>query len=137
MAAVADPRGLKRICLSCGTRFYDLNKRPVICPNCKAEFKGEVKVKARRGRVAAANDDDLAPALAKAAPAEDIEASADDETVSLEDVAAEDDADDEDIDDDGPDLDITPDIPELEDLDDDADDDEDDTEDDEDEDDED
>ena len=41
---VADPRGLKRICLSCSTRFYDMNKRPIVCPNCDTEFTGDVKV---------------------------------------------------------------------------------------------
>ncbi len=45
--------GLKRICISCSGRFYDLNKRPIICPECNAEFTGEIKHKTRRGRVAA------------------------------------------------------------------------------------
>ena len=40
-----DPRGLKRICLSCSTRFYDLNNRPIICPNCGTEYTGDVAVK--------------------------------------------------------------------------------------------
>ena len=40
-----DPRGLKRICLECGGRFYDLNKRPITCPSCDTEFTGEIKVK--------------------------------------------------------------------------------------------
>ncbi len=47
---VSNPMGLKRICASCGARFYDLNKRPIICPECSAEFTGEVKLKSRRGR---------------------------------------------------------------------------------------
>ena len=47
-----DPRGLKRICLECGGRFYDLNKRPITCPSCDTEFTGEIKVKTRRGRSA-------------------------------------------------------------------------------------
>lgn len=38
--SVADKKGLKRVCNDCGTRFYDMNKRPVICPNCSTEFKG-------------------------------------------------------------------------------------------------
>ena len=29
-------RGKKRICASCGTKFYDLNKDPIICPKCGA-----------------------------------------------------------------------------------------------------
>jgi|APMI01.1.fsa_nt_gi hypothetical protein len=30
-------RGVKRLCATCGTRFYDLMNKPV-CPKCKAEF---------------------------------------------------------------------------------------------------
>lgn len=30
--------GIKRVCLSCGTRFYDFNLSPIICPNCNEEF---------------------------------------------------------------------------------------------------
>ena len=26
--------GTKRLCPSCGTRFYDLNNDPTTCPNC-------------------------------------------------------------------------------------------------------
>lgn len=43
-------KGLKRICASCTTRFYDLGKSPIICPKCGAEFTGTVKIRARRGR---------------------------------------------------------------------------------------
>ncbi len=52
-AAAANPMGLKRICTNCGARFYDMNKRPIVCPTCDTEFTGEVKVKGRRGRAAA------------------------------------------------------------------------------------
>lgn len=54
MSAVADIRGLKRICTACETRFYDMNKRPVVCPACDAEFTGEPKVKGRRGKASSA-----------------------------------------------------------------------------------
>lgn len=55
-ATATDKKGMKRICPSCSTRYYDFNKRPVICPNCKTEFTGEIKLKARRR--SAANDVD-------------------------------------------------------------------------------
>ncbi len=51
-ATKENPMGLKRICTNCGGRFYDMNKRPIICPTCETEFTGEVKVKSRRGRAA-------------------------------------------------------------------------------------
>lgn len=30
--------GTKRICSSCGTRFYDLNRDPIACPQCATVF---------------------------------------------------------------------------------------------------
>ena len=30
-------RGVKRLCATCGTRFFDLMTKPV-CPKCQAEF---------------------------------------------------------------------------------------------------
>jgi uncharacterized protein (TIGR02300 family) len=29
--------GTKRVCVSCGTRFYDLTKVPAVCPKCGTE----------------------------------------------------------------------------------------------------
>lgn len=29
--------GLKRVCVACGARFYDLQKSPAICPKCGTE----------------------------------------------------------------------------------------------------
>ena len=29
--------GQKRVCVSCGAKFYDLGKAPAICPKCGAE----------------------------------------------------------------------------------------------------
>ena len=31
--------GVKRQCLSCGARFYDLNKDPIVCPKCATVFQ--------------------------------------------------------------------------------------------------
>ncbi len=31
--------GTKRRCDACGAPFYDLNKRPVVCPKCSTEIK--------------------------------------------------------------------------------------------------
>ena len=37
--------GIKRVCLCCGTRFYDLNRSPILCPNCGEEFDPEYLMK--------------------------------------------------------------------------------------------
>ncbi|MEC8130297.1 MAG: TIGR02300 family protein [Pseudomonadota bacterium] len=48
--------GLKRTCLSCGMRYYDFNKTPIICPGCQTEFDPELVVRSRRGRAAVKAD---------------------------------------------------------------------------------
>lgn len=44
-----EQRGVKRLCATCGTRFYDLLMKPV-CPKCKAEFIIPVPPPPRRQR---------------------------------------------------------------------------------------
>ena len=43
--------GVKRRCVSCGTKFYDFFKSPIKCPNCGAEFDPDQLLKSRKGRV--------------------------------------------------------------------------------------
>ena len=57
--------GIKRLCGSCGMRFYDFKRSPIICPGCSAEFDPNHVVKSRKSRSvskisekAAALDDD-------------------------------------------------------------------------------
>lgn len=70
--------GLKRQCMSCGAKFYDLDRSPAVCPKC-----GTVYQAAAGGRIAA-------PALA-AKPDEDdedVDEKAGPEIVSLDEVEA-------------------------------------------------
>jgi len=46
--------GSKRICPSCAAKFYDLSKRPIVCPKCSFSFAPEALVKMRRPRTGAA-----------------------------------------------------------------------------------
>lgn len=46
--------GLKRTCQSCGARFYDLQRSPISCPKCGAEYDPEALLKSRRGKPAPA-----------------------------------------------------------------------------------
>ena len=32
-------KGTKRVCPSCGARFYDLSRTPIICPVCQAVYQ--------------------------------------------------------------------------------------------------
>jgi uncharacterized protein (TIGR02300 family) len=51
---VAKPEwGLKRSCLSCGTKYYDMKKEPPVCPNCGTTFDPEAVMKTRRRAAAA------------------------------------------------------------------------------------
>src|SRR5215510_5704215 len=59
---VAKPEwGAKRICPSCGARYYDLMREPVICPKCDTPFDPEAFLKSRRARPAAPVEKELEP----------------------------------------------------------------------------
>ena len=42
--------GTKRACLSCGMRFYDFKRSPILCPGCGTEFDPENIIKNRKSR---------------------------------------------------------------------------------------
>ena len=50
--------GDKQVCPSCGAKFYDLRKRPAVCPKCTTAFDpSEEGVRARRGRARVTSHD--------------------------------------------------------------------------------
>jgi uncharacterized protein (TIGR02300 family) len=59
--------GTKRICHSCGRRFYDLLRHPIVCPNCGSEFDAEALLRTRRSRSVVSERE---PAVVEAAPPE-------------------------------------------------------------------
>jgi uncharacterized protein (TIGR02300 family) len=81
---VAKPElGTKRLCASCGAKFYDLNKDPIHCPKCGTVYE-IAPVVTRGGRPDAA--------AARPAPAEEVAVAPEApevETVSLEEADAE------------------------------------------------
>jgi uncharacterized protein (TIGR02300 family) len=82
---VAKPElGTKRLCASCGAKFYDLNKDPIHCPKCGTVY--EVAPVVTRGRPDAA-----AAVVPRPAPVEEVVAPEvpEVETVSLEEADAE------------------------------------------------
>ncbi len=64
--------GLKRTCQSCGARFYDLEKSPIVCPKCQAEFDPEAIMKTKRTKAVAPAPRPVA-APAPAEPSEELE----------------------------------------------------------------
>jgi uncharacterized protein (TIGR02300 family) len=93
---VAKPElGNKHQCQHCGTKFFDLNKSPVICPKC-----GTVQqvTSARMARAGAVDDDEVDTeagpemvSLDEAEAAEEVIDVGGDEEVEIEDETADDD----------------------------------------------
>ena len=88
--------GKKVVCLNCDAKFYDLNRKPAICPNCGTEYIDPaietISIKAKQvftDEVDTSTDDNLvgSDAAESIAGVEDIEIedAIDDETISLED----------------------------------------------------
>jgi uncharacterized protein (TIGR02300 family) len=71
--------GLKRVCVACGAKFYDLAKTPAMCPKCGTEQPLEVPRPRRTGGNVV---EDKRPK--KAAVAEDVEVDAEVEAVEDE-----------------------------------------------------
>jgi len=83
---VANPAwGVKRICPSCGTRYYDFGKPlgEIKCPKCNTEFDPEAFLKTRRARTAAVVEKEVAPLAA-----EEIDPDAETEETETEEVEA-------------------------------------------------
>jgi uncharacterized protein (TIGR02300 family) len=55
---VAKPElGTKRLCPSCGTKYYDLDRNPILCPKCGTPFTIATSLRAKPAP--AEEDDDL------------------------------------------------------------------------------
>ena len=79
--------GKKRICLACNTKYYDLNKSPIICPSCGSEFDPDIYLKTRKGKnlsakVVSEKKQNISEDMSNI---DDIETDTDDEVVSDDD----------------------------------------------------
>jgi uncharacterized protein (TIGR02300 family) len=105
---VAKPElGTKRICPNCGTRYYDLNRDPIVCPRCGTYFEATT-ARARPAAVVDDEEEDIeleADAKAVFVPLEE----ADQEEADTGAVVVEDDVDEVDADDDADDTFLEPD----------------------------
>jgi len=99
---LANPElGAKQICPNCSAKFYDLTRRPAVCPKCGESFDPEEAVRNRRVRARVATPDyeadEEAEEKPKAAEVEDgFEEEADetpeiDEAVEADPIETEDD----------------------------------------------
>ena len=79
--------GKKRTCPYCNTKYYDLNKSPIICPSCGAEFNPNDYLKSKKGKniplkASVEDDNDLTKDIENI---DDIEVDNDSEVVSDDD----------------------------------------------------
>lgn len=96
--------GTKRLCQGCGAKFYDMTRKPIVCPKCEAVFEPETKTrKARAPRaepvvvpvvkaVVAKDDDEIGVEV-------EVEVEDDDDDEAAAALLADDDDDDDDLDD--------------------------------------
>ena len=94
--------GTKRACLSCGMRFYDFKRSPILCPGCGAEFDPENIIKNLKSRSTSkiangagtnASDDEQFEADETNALAETIIVGKDDDDIDFDDGEVNEDAD--------------------------------------------
>ena len=93
--------GVKRLCGSCATRFYDLGKEEAECPNCGAAYVSALamaeRAKASKATAADEDDDDVVDDEDELETADDVSVDDDDDDDS-DDVVLDDDDDDDDDD---------------------------------------
>ncbi|HEY7382748.1 MAG TPA: TIGR02300 family protein [Beijerinckiaceae bacterium] len=75
--------GLKRQCMSCGAKFYDLNRDPIVCPKCGVVFQAVAPTRVSPPAAAAA------PRPQRQEDETEIEPAGGPEVVSLQDVEAD------------------------------------------------
>jgi uncharacterized protein (TIGR02300 family) len=95
--------GSKQVCPNCQAKFYDLLRRPAVCPKCATAFDPEEAVKSRRNRARSTTPDyeDAEETPVKAAEDQDgfedevddtpeIDAAVDAEPLEVDDLDADD-----------------------------------------------
>ena len=80
--------GTKRVCLSCGARFYDMLRDPIVCPSCETVFDPTATIKTKRTRAAPKA---VAEKVVVAKAVEEDEEEDEVEAAEVDDDAAEDD----------------------------------------------
>jgi len=95
--------GIKRLCQSCGARYYDFLRTPIVCPSCGTTFDSEAVLKSRRARPLPV--DDVKPKArketAEVEEAEDVDDEEEEELDEEEDTLDEDEIDEDEADEPG------------------------------------
>ena len=97
-----DEWGVKRLCPSCSTRFYDLQRDPMTCPSCGASFDLDSLLSKKTGSRPEKKEETAAPRATRTdddgAVLDDSDDSSDDSGVEIGDELLEDDDDDDTVD---------------------------------------
>ena len=98
--------GKKRICPSCGLKYYDFNNSPIKCPSCQTEFDPDLYLRSRKGKalsskLSSENNSELSEDIddIDEIDAEDDVVSDDDALIEISKDNQDDDSEDIDIDD--------------------------------------
>ena len=76
--------GRKRICPSCGTKYYDFKNSPITCPSCGAKFDPDLYLKSRKGKSLSTkvSPDETSKISEDISDIDEIEIDSDDEVVN-------------------------------------------------------
>lgn len=81
--------GLKRQCMSCGAKFYDLNRDPAVCPKCGTVFQATALSRVPAPAIARTKDEDEDTELEATGPEmvslDEVEAGENEKDVSTDD----------------------------------------------------
>lgn len=87
--------GVKRLCPNCSTRFYDLQRDPMVCPSCGHSFSLESLTSGKSRSLVADKSDAQSAKTKDDVEADDVVLDDDDTDVALGDNVLDDDDDDE------------------------------------------
>ena len=79
--------GMKRQCLSCGAKFYDLNRDPILCPKCGAQFQAaQLQRRPDVAKPVADDEDVVDPVAADLVPLEEADGEAPEKDIPGDDI---------------------------------------------------
>lgn len=85
--------GGKRQCQNCGTKFFDMNRDPIVCPKCATVFQAAPLARSAAARPAPVDDEveaEADPAAAETVSLEDVEATEKVEVAAEDEIEVED-----------------------------------------------